>query len=113
MLSTGSGARAPGIKSVSQLLGCVMWSRFLHFSVLWCYRVYISVSCYDEFVMDLNIYEHIALKAIIIYYLKKYFTYVFLERGEGREKERKRTNVWLPLACPSLGVPGLRPRPVP
>ena len=35
----------------------------------------------------------------------KYFTYLFLERGEGKEKERE-TNikVWLPLECPLLGA---------
>ena len=33
----------------------------------------------------------------------KYFIYLFLERGEGREKERERNiNVWLPLAHPLL-----------
>ena len=32
---------------------------------------------------------------------KKYFIYLFLEIGEGREKERERNiNVWLPLMCP-------------
>ena len=31
--------------------------------------------------------------------------YLFLEREEGREKERKRNiNVWLPLAWPALGT---------
>ena len=30
--------------------------------------------------------------------------YLFLERGEGREKEKERNiNVWLPLLCPLLG----------
>ena len=34
-----------------------------------------------------------------------YFIYLFLDRGEGREKERKRNiNVWLPLACSLLGT---------
>ena len=29
----------------------------------------------------------------------------FLDRGEGREKEKERNiNVWLPLACPLLGT---------
>ena len=33
----------------------------------------------------------------------KYFTYLFLDRGEGKEKEKDRNiNVWLPLACPRL-----------
>ena len=33
------------------------------------------------------------------------FNYLFLERGEVREKERERNiNVWLPLACPQLGT---------
>ena len=31
--------------------------------------------------------------------------YLFLERGEGREKERESNiNVWLPLKCPLLGT---------
>ena len=35
----------------------------------------------------------------------KDFIYLFLERREGREKERERnTNVWLPLMCPPLGT---------
>ena len=35
----------------------------------------------------------------------KDFIYLFLEREEGREKERERNiNVWLPLSCPSLGT---------
>ena len=34
----------------------------------------------------------------------KYFIYLFLDRREGREKERERNvNVWLPLACPTPG----------
>ena len=38
-------------------------------------------------------------------YVLKDFIYLFLERGEGREKERERNiNVWLPLACPLLGT---------
>ena len=37
-------------------------------------------------------------------FLEKRF-YLFLERGEGREKERERhVNVWLPLVCPLLGT---------
>ena len=37
-------------------------------------------------------------------FFKKDFIYLFLERGEGREKERERNiNVWLPLTHPQLG----------
>ena len=43
----------------------------------------------------------------------KDFIYLFLERGEVREKERERnTNVWLPLTCPPGDLarnPGLCP----
>ena len=39
-----------------------------------------------------------------IYFFKD-FIYLFLERGEGREKERERNiNVWLPLMHPQLGT---------
>ena len=38
-----------------------------------------------------------------IYFLN--FIYLFLEKGEGRKKERERNiNVWLPLDCPLLGT---------
>ena len=42
---------------------------------------------------------------IIMPFLKKDFIYLFLQTGEGREKERERNiNVWLPLVCPHLGI---------
>ena len=48
---------------------------------------------------------------ILFYFLKK--IYLFLDRGEEREKDRERiVNVWLPLAHPYWG-PGLQPRHVP
>ena len=35
----------------------------------------------------------------------KYFTYLFLERGEGSKKEMERNiHVWLPLMCPLQGT---------
>ena len=34
-----------------------------------------------------------------------HFIYLFLDRGEGWEKETERNiNVWLPLVCPFLGT---------
>ena len=37
--------------------------------------------------------------------LKKDFIYLFLERGEGREKEREKIiSVWLAFTCPLLGT---------
>ena len=41
-----------------------------------------------------------------LFILKTDFIYLVLERGrEGKEKERERNiNVWLPLACPLLGI---------
>ena len=49
---------------------------------------------------------HIKLLQVKIFFnLFKDFIYLFLERGEGREKERERNiNVWLPLAWPLLGT---------
>ena len=47
--------------------------------------------------------------------LKKYFIYLFLERGGEGEKERERPiSVWLPLSCPPhqgdlAGNPGTHP----
>ena len=43
------------------------------------------------------------ITAVTLLYFFKEFIYLFLERGEGREKERERNiNVWLPLVCCSL-----------
>ena len=50
----------------------------------------------------------------VILFFKKDFTYLFLDRGEGREKERERNiNVWLPLMHTPYWGPGLQPRHVP
>ena len=38
------------------------------------------------------------------FYFFKDFTYLLLERGEGREKERKRNISWLPFTRPQLGT---------
>ena len=40
-----------------------------------------------------------------IYLFFKDFTYLFLERGVGKEKQRERNiSVWLPVVCPLLGT---------
>ena len=40
-----------------------------------------------------------------LFFFFKDFIYSFLERGEGKDKERERNiNVWLPLTCPPLGT---------
>ena len=47
------------------------------------------------------------------YIFLKDFIYLFLKRGEEKEKEMGRNiNVWLPLMCPYWG-PGVQPRHVP
>ena len=41
----------------------------------------------------------------ILSFFKKSLFYLFLDRGEGRDKERERNlNVWLPLMHPQLGT---------
>ena len=48
------------------------------------------------------------------FYFFKDFIYLFLERGEGRAKDRERNiNVWLPLEHPLLGCPLPEPRYLP
>ena len=43
--------------------------------------------------------------SILIYVSKVFFKILFLETGEGKEKDRERNiNVWLPLAHPLLGT---------
>ena len=54
--------------------------------------------------------EFIPSYLLKFFFLKKDFTYLFLERGEGRETEWERNiNVWLPLLLPQLGI-WLQPR---
>ena len=48
---------------------------------------------------------HISFLQLIFNRLLKDFIYLFLDRGEMREKERERNiNVWLPLTWPPLGA---------
>ena len=48
--------------------------------------------------------KNIGKSGKIQFFFKKYFIYLFLDRGEEREKERERhKNMWLPLTCPTLG----------
>ena len=45
------------------------------------------------------------LPKLVTFFFLKDFIYLFLEREEGREKERERNvNVWLPLTWPPLGT---------
>ena len=61
----------------------------------------------QEFIITIYVFEKLFLEVKTIHkhlilIFKKYFIYLFLERG--REKKRERTiNVWLPPACPLLG----------
>ena len=79
-----------------------MWSPFLWF--------YSRSSCLLSFCFCflgsvVDSYEFVVILLFIVFFpfFKKDFTYLFLERGEGREKERERNiNVWLPLARPLL-----------
>ena len=49
--------------------------------------------------------KEIKMKSFLNFFLKNYFIYLLLERGEGREKEKERSiNVWLSLLCPLLGA---------
>ena len=44
----------------------------------------------------------VSLQGVAFFFFKD-FIYLFLERGEGREKEKERIiNVWLPLMCSLL-----------
>ena len=46
----------------------------------------------------------IVVLEVVIFFFKD-FTYLFLERGEGTEKERERSvSVWLALTWPPLGT---------
>ena len=44
------------------------------------------------------------LWSFLLLFFKRLFIYLFIDRREGREKERKRNNVWLPLMHPQLGT---------
>ena len=49
-------------------------------------------------------FNHVPYLPHALFFLKD-FIYLFLEREDGKEKERERNiNVWLPLTCPRLGT---------
>ena len=53
------------------------------------------------YLLVLILFTSVPMKLYCIYFFKKDFTYLFLERGEWREKEgAKNINVWLPLTHP-------------
>ena len=58
--------------------------------------------------MHLLLYTAVRWLSSSFFFLSRYFldfVYLFLKRGEGREKERERNiNVWLPLVPPLLGT---------
>ena len=65
------------------------------------------------YLLVLILFTSVPMKLYCIYFFKKDFTYLFLERGEWREKEgAKNINVWLPSHAPYWG-PGPQPRHVP
>ena len=72
---------------------------FLYLPLIICmFRKAIFFKC----IHIIETHEFFRLKTFSIF---KDFIYLFLERGEGREKERTRnTNVCLPLAYPLLGT---------
>ena len=80
---------------LSFLLGIQLGVEFLHCSV--------DILQFFLFLKNL-IVSFLYLEAWNLFF-KKYFIYLFVQRGEGREKEMERnSNVWLPLARPMLGT---------
>ena len=68
-------------------------------------RVFGFAKCFSAPVDMIMWLLYIILLIWYITFLKKDFIYFFLERGEGKEKEREgNINVWLPLTCPLLGT---------
>ena len=54
-----------------------------------------EITCFGGYVL-------VCTHTIYLYFLKDFYVFLFLERGDGKEKERN-INVCLPLACPLLG----------
>ena len=79
-------------------------------SLFWCFRrspFSMEIFCFflgtQLKVISLTPCEDDILLSTFFKFLKKF--YLFLERGEGREKERERNiNVWLPFTLPRLGT---------
>ena len=66
-----------------------------------------AFTCLFPFLLSMNL---LPFKIFIVlpnmsFFLKILFIYLFLDREEGRKKERERNiNVWLPRRCPLLGT---------
>ena len=46
----------------------------------------------------------ISFRKLKVLFVKKDFSHLFLERGEGKEERERNINVWLPLMCPPQGT---------
>ena len=64
------------------------------------------------YVVEKEVPCHLAILHMFLKFFKKTFIYLFLEREEGREKEREASDVWLLLFVSHCG-PGPQPRRVP
>ena len=70
---------------------------YYYYSLNWWYYIYKRLYCIHKVILILDIEILIFLNMSF----KKYFIYLFIERREGRQKDKGRNiNVWLPLVCP-------------
>ena len=78
----------------------------LPFSVVWkdLASLVFGASLGDVFTQFFQLRKSQRACLLFVFFFKN-FIYFFLDRGEGREKERDiNINVWLPLECPLLGT---------
>ena len=76
----------------------IWWTERLKKTALYLTKLSMTL----QFIMCFQVHHH-------YYYFKLFHLFIFLERGERREKERERNKCgrsidWLPLACPQLGA---------
>ena len=94
-----------------------MFLVFIKDALLWTHwdgRICSNYANYTKFLKNCHklVYieseQNLKTKQNCIYFslkkIKNFFIYLFLERGEGTEKERRNINVWLPLMRPLLGT---------
>ena len=69
------------------------------------FYIFIELYIYNLFSFRKKFYNHVWQKNSSKTFIFEDFIYLFLERREGKEKERERNiSVWLPLTHPLLGT---------
>ena len=77
---------------------------------VYVYTIYMYIHTQSTYVhmradIAIHLWIHIVVCLHFPFFFKRFYLFIYFQRGEGKEKERQRNiNVWLPPDCPPLGA---------